>query len=117
MGRYPRLEFTPSGSEFAVPDRGPYRGGSKEQYDKAKKAEAGGGQIYTLIDTGSSTIYYFRADKPPTVCLLTGREGGLGRFVLCSERCGVDELHKEAVLRMPTEVSQDMNMCGWIALG
>ncbi|KAH0835411.1 hypothetical protein J3R83DRAFT_9031 [Lanmaoa asiatica] len=117
MGRYPRLEFTPSGSEFAVPDRGPYRGGSKEQYDKAKKAEAEGGQIYTLIDTGSSTIYYFRADKPPTVCLFTGREGGLGRFVLCSERCGADELHKEAVLRMPTEVSQDMNMCGWIALG
>ncbi|KAG9309197.1 hypothetical protein JVU11DRAFT_10911 [Chiua virens] len=118
-GRYPRLGLTPSGSEFAVPEQGKDRGGSRVQYDLALRAEQGSqaGRTYTLIDTYSSTVYYFCADKPPTVCLFTGREGGLGRFVLCSERCEKNELHKETVLRMPTEVSQKMELCGWVALG
>ena len=121
-GKYRRLDFSPSGSEFAVPGKDLFREGSEVQYDKALEAEQQGqkaGHTYTLIDTYSKTIYYFCADKPPTVCLFTGREGGLGRFVLCSERCyGVStELHKETVLRMPTEVSQRMELCGWVALG
>ncbi|KAG8216650.1 hypothetical protein J3R82DRAFT_6847 [Butyriboletus roseoflavus] len=103
---YPRLNFTPSGSEFAEPEHGSVRGGSKKQYGEALKAEAKGRQIYTLIDTCAGAIYYFCAKRPPTVCLFTGREGGLGRFVLCSERCDGDasRLHKETVLRMPTEL-------------
>ena len=119
MGHYSRLDYTPSGSEFAVPERGEVRGGSGEQYDNAKTAEARGRQIYTLIDTYASAIYYFCADRPPTVCLFTGREGGLGRFVLCSEKCdgNASRLHKETVLRMPTKVSERMEMCGWLALG
>ena len=117
--RYRRLCFTPSGSEFAAPEQGSIRAGSDVQFNNAIEAERGpqAGRTYTLIDTYSATIYYFCADKPPTVCLFTGREGGLGRFVLCSERCGDNELHKETVLRMPTEVSQRMELCGWVALG
>ena len=113
------LDFTPSGSEFAVPEQGTVRSGDGVQYDNAIAAERGSqaGRTYTLIDTYSFTIYYFCADRPPTVCLYTGREGGLGRFVLCSERCGVDELHKETVLRMPTYISQRMELCEWVALG
>ena len=120
-GKHRRLYFTPSGSEFAVPGKDLFREGSKVQYDNAIKAEQGpkAGRMYTLIDTYSATMYYFCADKPPTVCLFTGREGGLGRFVLCSEKCygASNELHKETVLRMPTEVSQRMELCGWVALG
>jgi len=121
-GKYRRLDFNPSGYEFAVPEQDLFRAGSEVQYSIAMKAEQQGlkaGRTYTLIDTYSSTIYYFCADKPPTVCLFTGREGGLGRFVLCSERClgASTELHKETVLRMPTEVSQRMELCGWVALG
>ncbi|KAI9569780.1 hypothetical protein HD554DRAFT_447535 [Boletus coccyginus] len=113
------LDFTPSGSEFAVPEQGTIRWGDGVQYDNALAAEQGSqaGRTYTLIDTYSFTIYYFCADRPPTVCLYTGREGGLGRFVLCSERCGDDELHKETVLRMPTYISQRMELCEWVALG
>ena len=118
-GRYRRLDYTPSGSEFAVPEQDLFRNGSGVQYDRALEAAHGPqvGRMYMLIDTRSSTIYYFSADRPPTVCLFTGREGGLGRFVLCSERCGVDELHKETVLRMPTYVSQRMELCDWVAIG
>jgi hypothetical protein len=118
-GHFPRMYFTPSGSQFSVPERSTERGGSFRQYDDAKLADSGrdAGHIYTLIDTCSSTMYYFRAERPPTVCIFTGREGGLGRFVLCSERCHINKLHKESVLRMPTEISQKMELCGWLALG
>jgi hypothetical protein len=62
-------------------------------------------------------MYYFHVERPPIVCVFTGREGGLGRFVLCSERCDINEPQKESVLRMPTEISQKMELCGWLALG
>ena len=29
----------------------------------------------------------------------------------------ISELHKESVLRVPTEISQKMELCGWVALG
>ncbi|KAG1895021.1 uncharacterized protein F5891DRAFT_1060251, partial [Suillus fuscotomentosus] len=51
---------------------------------------------------------YFRAERQPTVCIFAGRarEGGFGRFE--------NELHKEMVLRMPTGISQKMELCGWL---
>ncbi|KAG1730176.1 hypothetical protein EDB19DRAFT_1641432 [Suillus lakei] len=116
---FPRMNFTPSGSWFSTPEQSKVRQGSDMQYQNAKEAESGqdAGYMYTLIDTHSSTMYYFRAERAPTVCIFAGREGGLGRFVLCSENCQKDELHKESVLRMPTEISQKMELCGWVALG
>ncbi|KAG2743769.1 hypothetical protein P692DRAFT_20168388 [Suillus brevipes Sb2] len=120
MVPFPRMYFTPSGSPFSKPERLVIRRGSDKQYEYAKEQGQSGpdaGHMYTLIDTYSSTMYYFRAERPPTVCIFTGREGGLGRFVLCSEKCKENELHKEMVLRMPTEISQRMELCGWVALG
>ncbi|KAG2130242.1 hypothetical protein DEU56DRAFT_973459, partial [Suillus clintonianus] len=102
--RFPRMFFTPSGSRFSVPERYELRGGSPAQYDEAIIEESGlyPGHMYTLIDTYSSTMYYFRAEKAPT--------GGLGRFLLCSENCQSNELHKESII-------QKMELCGWVALG
>jgi hypothetical protein len=120
MVPFPRMDFTPSGSPFSKPEQLVVRRGSDKQYEDAKEQEQSGpdaGHMYTLIDTYSSTMYYFRAERPPTVCIFTGREGGLGRFVLCSEKCKENELHKETVLRMPTEIIQKMELCGWVALG
>ncbi|KAG0699303.1 hypothetical protein DFH29DRAFT_854975 [Suillus ampliporus] len=102
-GHFPRMNYTPSGSEYSRPERGMVREGSNKQEEDAKRAER---HVFTLIDTCSSTMYYFRAERAPTVCIFAGREGGLGRFVLCSEKCDINELHKESVLRMPTEISQ-----------
>ncbi|KAG1743660.1 uncharacterized protein EDB91DRAFT_220585 [Suillus paluster] len=118
-GHLPRMSYTPSGSQFSIPEQNTVRGGRDIQYGSAILGNSGphAGHVFTLIDTCSSTMYYFRAERPPTVCIFTGREGGLGRFVLCSERCSINELHKESVLRMPTEISQKMELCGWIALG
>jgi hypothetical protein len=73
--------------------------------------------VYTLVDTVANQVYYFTAARPPTVCLYLGREGGLGRFALCSESCNLNELHKETVLRMPSYIANSMRFCDWLAVG
>ncbi|KAI6130016.1 hypothetical protein EDD17DRAFT_1177877 [Pisolithus thermaeus] len=114
----PRLMYTTSGSVLAqhAGREGDIREGKKTQYDAVRELE-NQDELYTLIDTSTGTLYYFTAKRPPTVCLFTGREGGLGRFVLCSENCTANELHKETVLRMPTQIHRFMRSCGWLAIG
>ena len=115
LSKHPRLSYTPSGSLFSRPSEDEIREGLQIQYEEAKNMQRD--DVYTLVDTYSATIYYFTAERPPTVCLFTGREGGLGRFVLCSENCTVNELHKETVLRMPSYIQRAMNPCDWVAIG
>ncbi|KAI6144553.1 hypothetical protein BKA82DRAFT_4172877, partial [Pisolithus tinctorius] len=93
LSKRQRLFFTPSGSLLAKPAEDDIRQGLESQYDEALMQTRD--DIYTLIDRFSGTLYHFTAKRPLTVCLLTGREGGLGRFVLCSEDCVANELHKE----------------------
>ena len=115
LSKHKRLSYTPSGSLFSRPSEGEIREGLQNQYEEAKNIQRD--DVYTLIDTYSATIYYFTAKRPPTVCLFSGREGGLGRFVLCSENCTENELHKETVLRMPSYIHRAMNRCDWVAIG
>ena len=110
-----RLSYTPSGSLFSRPSENEIREGLQIQYEEARALQRD--DVYTLIDTYSASIYYFTAERPPTVCLFTGREGGLGRFVLCSENCTANELHKETVLRMPSYIQRAMSPCDWLAIG
>ena len=116
----PRTSYTPSGTPLSQTETGQFRRGDPAQLDALKPLPYSAREdddLYTLVDTLSATIYYFRAARPPTVCLYTGRESGMGRFVLCSERCTINELHKEAVVRMPWYISQSMQACDWVALG
>ncbi|KIK92279.1 hypothetical protein PAXRUDRAFT_584706 [Paxillus rubicundulus Ve08.2h10] len=114
----PRTFYTPSGTLLSQTEKGQFRRGDPNQLEdlKGQVVRTADGDLYTLIDTLSATIYYFRAARPPTVCLYTGRESGMGRFVLCSEKCTINELHKETVIRMPWHVSQSMRACDWVAL-
>ncbi|KAF9225011.1 hypothetical protein BS17DRAFT_61481 [Gyrodon lividus] len=116
MSSFPRMSYTPTGSPFAIPGADIVREGNASQFTQAAEARYNG-HIYTLVDTLSGTLYYFIASRPPTVCLFTGREGGLGRFVLCSESCTINELHKETVVRMPSFIGRAMTLCDWVALG
>ncbi|EIW81082.1 hypothetical protein CONPUDRAFT_144006 [Coniophora puteana RWD-64-598 SS2] len=117
---FPRTFYTPSGSLWSIPGELEHRMGDGEQATLALLADNEGewrGHMYTLVDTLSCTIYYFRAERPPTVAVFTGTEGGMGRFVLCSETCAINELHKETVLRMPSHIHKAMLPCDWIAIG
>ncbi|KAH8671846.1 hypothetical protein BGZ60DRAFT_406032 [Tricladium varicosporioides] len=70
--------------------------------------------LFTLVDTGSLTVMIFSAEKPPTVALITGREGGMLRVGLCSWRFGNDCLVREAVVRMDSCVEEAAVKKGWL---
>ncbi|KAG2039034.1 hypothetical protein BDR03DRAFT_981075 [Suillus americanus] len=122
IGDSRRTLYTPSGSPLARPTESDskFREGRVSQYDEALAAppfDPIEGHMFALVDTISGTIYYFRAHRPPTVCLFTGSEGGQGRFVLASEQCSSSELRRETVLRMPSYISAYMHASDWVALG
>jgi hypothetical protein len=122
VGDSRRTLYTPSGSPLARPVEydSRFREGHISQYEAALAAPSYDpieGHMFTLVDTISSTIYYFRAHRPPTVCLFIGTEGGQGRYVLCSGKCSSSELRRETVLRMPSYISAYMHTCDWVALG
>ena len=121
IGGFRRSLYTPSGTPFSAPKVfSEFREGLEDQVEAARGAgeyDPQRGHLFTLVDTLSATVYYFRAKKPPTVCLFTGKEGGLGRFVLCSQVCATSELQKEAVLRMPSYIGESMHACDWVAIG
>jgi hypothetical protein len=116
------VEYTPSGSTLSRPkETGDERGGDADgEVNAVKDAEknlANGESIYTLVDTLSNSICHFKAKRPPTVCVYVGREGGLGRYLLCSENCTGNELHKESVIRLPSYISDYMLKTDWLAIG
>ncbi|KAI0151437.1 hypothetical protein BJ166DRAFT_536066 [Pestalotiopsis sp. NC0098] len=73
-----------------------------------------GHRLFTLVDTGELSVSIFSAERPPTVALLTGREGGMLRAVLCSWQFENDCLYKEAVVRMPSNVWDSATPKGWL---
>ncbi|OJA13941.1 hypothetical protein AZE42_01326 [Rhizopogon vesiculosus] len=124
LGDFRRTLYTPSGSPFKLARQrehdSRFREGHDSQYEAALAAppfDPIEGHMFTLVDNISGTIYYFRAHRPPTVCIFTGTQGGLGRYVLCSGECSNSELRRETVLRMPTCISAYMHTCDWVALG
>lgn len=75
-----------------------------------------GHHLFTLVDMGDLTVSIFSAERPPTVALLCGREGGMVRAVLCSWRFESDCLYKETVVRMPSTVYEHATPKDWLKL-
>ncbi|KAF2236635.1 hypothetical protein EV356DRAFT_442991 [Viridothelium virens] len=75
---------------------------------KIKKAETNGQKFFTLVDTGTNTVYQFLAQRPPVALLICGQEGGMQRAVGVSYDWTEKVLYREAVLRMPTTVLSRM---------
>lgn len=73
-------------------------------------------RIFTLVDMGDLSVSIFSAERPPTVMLLCGREGGMVRAVLCSWRFENDCLYKENVIRMPSTVYEAAKPKDWLKL-
>lgn len=110
----PTISYSSSGSMLSVPSKSLFRQGDPAQSELLASKVA---NVYTLVDTQTNTIYHFTAVRPPTVAVFVGKEGGLGRFVLCSESCTLNELHKETVLRMPSYIANSMLFTDWLAIG
>lgn len=106
-----RLRYEPSSTPFCRYNRNlEERLGIQPNWVGRDDVKAGfpevpnGHKLFTMVDTGRLTISIFTAEKPPTVALLCGKEGGMLRAVLCSWDFRNDCLYKEAVMRMPTEI-------------
>ncbi|KAI0873098.1 hypothetical protein GGS24DRAFT_517910 [Hypoxylon argillaceum] len=115
-----RLNYEPSstpiiGADCRDPDRriGIEPDWVKEDRPKYNKLPEGH-RLFTLVDTGSLTVSIFSAERPPTVALLCGREGGMLRAVLCSWQFENNCLFKETVIRMPTGIWDAANHQGWL---
>ncbi|KAI0447879.1 hypothetical protein F4803DRAFT_558569 [Xylaria telfairii] len=106
---------TPIGTDWRDRD---LRVGNEPDWVKEGRPEAyelpEGHRLFTLVDTGSLTVNIFSAERPPTVALLCGREGGMLRAVLCSWQFENNCLYKETVIRMPTSVWDAANLQGWL---
>ncbi|KAG2358479.1 hypothetical protein BDR07DRAFT_1379407 [Suillus spraguei] len=109
------MYFTPSGSPFSKPEQFTRQRCSEKQYKDAnlKDREKSGPDVehmYTLIDTYSSTMCYFRAKRAPAGACSQGRRAW--------EVCALfGEVYKEIALRMPVDISQKMELSGWITFG
>jgi hypothetical protein len=60
------------------------------------------------------TVSVFAAERPPSVALIAGREGGMLRVVLCSYERSNATLVKETVLRMETPMLDKAGLLSWV---
>jgi hypothetical protein len=99
-----RLSYAPSSSLWQGKDRKERIGkGPAWIEESAPKPQLPLGQrFFTLIDTGTMTVSVFAAERPPSVALIVGREGGMLRVALCHYERSTATLFKETVLRMET---------------
>jgi hypothetical protein len=121
-----RLTYSPSSTPFSYHYRSPLeRVGTEPEWitnsianpallTSIREKLPANHKLFTLVDTGSLTVSVFSAERPPTVALLAGREGGMLRAVLCSWRFGNDCLFKEAVVRMDSDVYDAATAKSWL---
>ncbi|KAF2192136.1 hypothetical protein K469DRAFT_554704 [Zopfia rhizophila CBS 207.26] len=63
---------------------------------------------FTLIGTYTMTTTALSAERPPSVVIIWGRDGGMQRAVLCSYDWMTQTFCRETVLRMKTLVLDRM---------
>jgi hypothetical protein len=74
-------------------------------------------QLFTLIDTFSMTATLFEARHPPVALIIGGSEGGMKRALACSYDITTGTLHRETVLRVPSQIVDKMHCLQRVRLG
>lgn len=77
--------------------------------ERLPKLDAEGRFLFTLVDTYVMEVTAFYAERPPTVVMILGREGGMQRAALCSYDWRTQAFCREVVLRMKTVVLNRMS--------
>ena len=119
-----RLTYEPSSTPYC--EREPYeRLGREPLWVKestsahpthAPPALKPGHRFFTLVDTGQLTISIFSAERPPSVALICGREGGMLRTLLCHYERSNNCLYRETVIRMDSTLLNRAQELSWIKL-
>ncbi|KAJ5946454.1 hypothetical protein N7454_003293 [Penicillium verhagenii] len=71
-------------------------------------------RLFTIVDTGDMTVSVIAAERPPVVALITGREGGMLRALLCSWRFDKNCLYRECVVRMRSSLEDQATPNDWL---
>ncbi|KAL9100920.1 MAG: hypothetical protein Q9187_009303, partial [Circinaria calcarea] len=84
-----RLTYEPSATPYSAEKRNPkFRMGEEPDWVRDSNPAAArvplqpGHRLFTLVDTGNLTVSIFQAERPPSVALICGAEGGALRAVL-----------------------------------
>jgi hypothetical protein len=113
-----RLKYAPSSSLLACKAEGERIGKEPswiaDRMNPPQGSMLPGQRLFTLIDTGTMTVSVFAAERPPSVALIAGREGGMLRVVLCSYERSNATLVKETVLRMETPMLDKAGLLSWV---
>lgn len=73
-------------------------------------------RIFIIVDTGDMTVSVISAERPPVVALISGREGGMLRVLLCSWRFENNCLYREGVVRMRTSLENQATRNDWLKI-
>jgi hypothetical protein len=73
-------------------------------------------RIFTIVDTGDMTVSVISAERPPVVALISGREGGMLRVLLCSWRFENNCLYREGVVRMRSSLEEQATRNDWLKI-
>ena len=116
-----RLTYEPSATPYSAEKRDPkFRKGEQPDWVRDSNPAAAqvplqpGHRLFTLVDTGNLTVSIFQAERPPSVALICGAEGGALRAVLCSWRFDTDCLYKETVIRVSSSTWHQTQPVGWV---
>ncbi|KAI9706946.1 MAG: hypothetical protein M1820_004532 [Bogoriella megaspora] len=111
-----RLSYEPSSTLFCERDENERVGREPEWVRDASKRPKlpKGHRFFTLVDTGNLTINIFSAKRPPSVALITGKEGGMLRTVLCHYERSNNCLYKETVIRMDSVTMNHARVLSWV---
>jgi hypothetical protein len=74
-------------------------------------------KVFTLIDTFNMTATLFYAERPPTVLVVGGSEGGMKRAIACSFDITTGTFYRETVLRIPSQSADRMEGLPRVRLG
>jgi len=101
---------SPQSKPYPVEANTDYEGMEPEvQPLEVRVREGLGRHVFTLIDTYVMEATVFYADRPPSVVMICGSEGGMQRALLCSYDWRTQTFCRETVLRMKTVVLDRMS--------
>lgn len=75
---------------------------------QASQGGLGAMKVFTLVDTRQGLVTLYQAVRPPVAMIICGQEGGMQRGVMVSLDWKRQTLYREAVLRVPTMVLENM---------
>ncbi|KAF9892758.1 hypothetical protein FE257_001160 [Aspergillus nanangensis] len=110
-----RLRFTPSCTPLTRDFRDPtYRQAKELDYAALERNLLPGQRLFTIVDLVTNAVSVIAAERPPTVALICGRDGGMLRALLCSWRFENNCLYRETVMRVRSSMYDQTAALTWV---